>query len=632
MKAILKKYFQEFADDIEFPTLIFVYETGKIITYNSLAEDIFGKNVCSINKIVAEKPIELEEIKDNNGSKIFYNRLYHIKGGNTSEIDIEVNAVSFEGMHIIIAFFQYSYKQAFVRHMKYLLPRFAWKDSYFNFQSINDSFITDLKFLHNYRPPLKNKDIVDAATSEKMMADDQYVLDEKIPLMHMLQLVKSETSEGYFCSINRMPLINSNGNVVGLIGTYHLIFSQDEYKVLYDAVLRSNNILNQLISKSDTVILSWRKDESYHLEYISSNISYYGYHPDQFYRCEVRSQDIIPEEDYKKILSNIENIRKDKIKFFVQKVTLIKGNGQKEPVKVIVECIKNKNNELYFECLVQRDISRSEIQGGKNDGYFHLALDTWEQSNKQEQLTKAISNNCKEFSVYYQPIVTVNNSSVIGIEALLRWNSSVYGTVNPLEFLSMSEYLGHMERLGYFVIRETLKTYGRLLKYGLSNIRIHINISLVQLFQPHFVTNLVTLTEENHIKREQIVLEIKEGLAMENMEFLKKVLLEIKRKGYRIALDNFGAGLMDINFIKDIPFDYIKLDKSFLETYASEKFNEALVIAMLEVIKSMKAETIVEGIETAKQYEFLLSHEVYAYQGYYFSKPVEKKKLLSSLK
>ena len=113
---------------------------------------------------------------------------------------------------------------------------------------------------------------------------------------------------------------------------------------------------------------------------------------------------------------------------------------------------------------------------------------------------------------------------------------------------------------------------------------------------------------------------------------MKKALLELKQLGFAIALDNFGAGFIDVHSIMDIPFDYIKLDKRFMEFYGTEKFNGALVVAMIDMIKSMKTEIIVTGIETIKQYEFLLFHEVPAYQGFLFSKPVERKKLISMLK
>ncbi len=635
MKTIVKKYFQEFVDNIEFPTIIYIYETDKVISYNALAREFMETDITSVAKVIRVKAISLDEVIKNNRTKIFYNMSYGLKKGNYKEIDVELNVIDFEEKHIIVAFFEYSYKQSFVRHMKSWLPRFAWKDTKSNFICMNKCFISDLEFLHTVTFPVSTRYIMDVATTEKLELDDDYVINKKIPLMKTLQLIKSDSSEGYFCSINRIPLINSNGSVSGVIGSYKLIFNKFEQKKLYNSILRCNNTLSDLISRSDTVIISLRKNESFHLDYVSSNVSYYGYHPELLYKKEVKFSDIISEDDYKKVLMFLEQLENGRSKYFEKKITIYNSNGDSVLVKVSIGAIKKINNELYIECQIQRtDTTKSSSISSLNNKprMMHLAFDTWESAKKQEQLTKAISEKCKEFTVYYQPIVNVKSGSMIGVEALLRWNSPHIGDVKPLDFLSMSEYLGLMDRIGYFSIKEAIKTYSQLHNRGITNVKMHINLSLVQLFQPNFVKQLVALTDGNNISRDQIVLEIKEGLAIEDLDLMKKALLEIKKQGFSIALDNFGVSYIDVHCIMDLPFDYIKLDKKFMETYGTERFNGALVVAMLDMIKSMKAEIIVEGIETIKQYEFLLFHEVQAYQGFFFSKPIEKKRLLSSIK
>ncbi len=634
MRAIERKYLQEFADNIEFPTIIYIYETSKIIAYNSLAEEIIGKDVNSVGRIIGSRLIKIEELEKNQCSKIYYNRLYRIRRGFYSEIDVEFNSVILDDKHIIFAFFDFSYKQAFVRHMKNLLPRFFWKDRKRNFLCMNACFINDLECLHSLTFPVRTQDIMDATTGEKLAEDDKYVMSTKAPLMQMLQLIRSDTSEGYFCSINRIPLINSNGSVVGVLGSYRLIFNHNEQKELYDAILRSSNILSQLLSRSDTIVMSWRKSVTYKLEFISSNISVYGYPPEYFYSNEIKLCNIFPSDDYQKILNHIEDIENKKYDYFEEIVTMYKSDGTTVPVKINVVTI-NKNNGEYLECLLQRAESlKSKPTSVKHRDFekFHLVIDTWENVKRRELLTKAIGDKCKEFVVYYQPIISVNDEAIIGVEALLRWKSPSLGNVKPLDFLSMSEYLGLINRLGNFSIREALKTYGQIEKNGITNIKIHINISLIQLLQIDFLSQLIGFADSKGVPREQIVLEIKEGLAIEDLDLMKKVILELKEQGFAIALDNFGTGFIDIQYIVDIPFDYIKLDKKFMESYETEKYNGKLVAALLDIIKSMKAEVIVEGIETRKQYEFLLSHEVRAYQGFYYSMPLEKRELFKLLK
>lgn len=632
MKAIMKNYFEQFAANINFPTIIYYLESGKVITYNTLATEILGNDIASTKKIISNKRLNIQELLNNQGSMILYNVPYRIRKMFYTEIDVEHNLFRIDDKYMIVSFFDYSYKQSFVRHMKSWLPRLAWKDNKYNFQMINASFLSDLKCVKDMTMPVATEAIVDTTTAERLINDDTYVINAKVPQMKMLQQMKSEGQEGYFCSINRIPLINSNGIVLGILESYRLIFEQKEMQQIQDAVLRSNSILSQLISKSDTVVLSWRRDESYHLEYASSNVSYYGYNTELLYRKEVRFRDIVRREDYKKIKELLEDIEHEKISYFEQDAVVYKANGDPVNVKINLAAIQRNEKESFFECLIQR--KEEDIKEEKYNyraGSFHLRLDSWANTKRREQLTRAVTDRCREFSVQYQPIVDIDTGSIIGVEALLRWNSPNLGDVKPLEFLSMSEYLGLMDRLGSFAIKEALKTYGQLQKRGIQNVKMHLNVSMMQLFQPKFVDLLAGLCEAKKIPENQIVLEVKEGLAIDDIHLMKKALLEIKKKGFLLALDNFGVGFVDMQTIIDLPFDYIKLDKKFMESYGTDKFNGALVVAMLDMIKSMKAEVVVEGVETLKQYEFLLFHEVKAYQGFYYSMPLEKKKLISLL-
>lgn len=634
MKAIMKNYFEQFAADINFPTIIYFLESGKVITYNSLAGDIIGNDITSTTKFISGDKPNLQELLINQGSMILYNVPYRIRKIFDTEIDVEHNLFKIDDKNVVISFFDYSYKQSFVRHMKNWLPRFCWKDNNGNFQVINASFLSDLKCSKDIELPVETEAIVDATTAERLINDDTYVINAKVPQMKMLQQMKPEGQEGYFCSINRIPLINSNGSVTGLLASYRLIFEHKQMQKMQDAVLRSNSILSQLISKSDTVVLSFMRDENYHLEYASPNVSYYGYNTELLYRKEIKFRDMVRSEDYKKIKELLEDIEQEKISYFEQDAVVYKANGDPVNVKINLAAIQKNDRESYFECLIQR---KEEEDGTKQETYnnragsYHINLDSWSNSKRKEQLTRAVTDRCREFSVQYQPIVDVETSSIIGVEALLRWNSPNLGDVKPLEFLSMSEYLGLMDRLGNFAIKEALKTYVQLQKRGIQNVKMHLNVSMMQLFQPKFVDMLAGLCEAKNIPENQIVLEIKEGLAIDDIQLMKKALLEIKKKGFLLALDNFGVGFVDVQTIIDLPFDYIKLDKKFMESYGTEKFNGALVVAMLDMIKSMKAEVVVEGVETIKQYEFLLFHEVKAYQGFYFSTPLEKKKLISLL-
>lgn len=645
MKAIVKKYFQEIADNMEFPTLFYIYRTGKIIASNQLAIEIIGKETTNFNKLWLEnQKIKLEEEVLDSGSCILYNKKKWNYQQGVMELDMELNVITLDEQSIVVCFLDYSYKQSFTRHSKSQIPRLICKERKKKYASANQMFGEDVKMAAGNRIHFIARDIFDEHTSTKIKEDEAKVLSTKTPLYHVIQLLRQENSLGYMVRIHIIPLINKNGTAVGVLSAYHFLFTGKEYKYFYDVTLRENNILSQVISRSETVIVTWSKDTTCRVEYVSSNISRFGIVTQDMYDGKVSISDLLEEPYDEKIRNKINSLTTGECDYFECEIPLNYRRKKAIWVKVQVVVIHRLNHQLYFECLLQ-DISEKKsleqqlivsketlraykkyenlynIQPIEYHNASHLVTATLSFDEKGAFLRSAVNQKSKEFQIFFQPVVEARKSKVVGVEALLRWRSPEMGLVAPKEFMSLTQHMGITLELENYAIGKALKEYQKLMKKGTVVPKLHLNLSLIQLVQQDIIKILMEQVQIHHIEPSSIVIEMKESLAVEDIQLMKSLIERLHQQGFQVALDNFGAGFISVNHILGVKFDYIKLDKQFSNQYYTKEFNPALIQAMLDMIRSINAEIIVEGIETKAQLEFFKLHDIYAYQGYYIGEP-----------
>jgi diguanylate cyclase (GGDEF) domain len=287
----------------------------------------------------------------------------------------------------------------------------------------------------------------------------------------------------------------------------------------------------------------------------------------------------------------------------------------------------NPNELIRFADLALLEAKRS----GKNKiSYYKDSVPdkSIERINLEKYLRKAIKKGCLEFAVYYQPIVSSKDKAIKGAEALLRWKSSELGFINPVDFIPLSEYLGLIVPLGEFVLREAFLMCKYCNEKIDKNFTLNINLSVVQLIQPNIVERIMEIARQIQVNCSNIVFEVTESLAIEDMELMKSVLNQLKNNGFKIALDDFGTGYSSLNHIMEIPLDYIKVDKSFISNYGTKQFNPILLSAITELAHSMNVEVVVEGVETKQQMEFLMFLDTDKYQGYLYGHPAPKDEFL----
>lgn len=242
--------------------------------------------------------------------------------------------------------------------------------------------------------------------------------------------------------------------------------------------------------------------------------------------------------------------------------------------------------------------------------------------NYEKYLRKAIAKGCVEFEMFFQPIVRAQTKEYISAEALVRWYSPELGFISPINFISLSEYLGLIVPLGEYVLRQTFITCKRWNDTFDPDFKVSVNLSVIQLVQPNIVERILEIARTTGVNKRNIILEVTESLAVEDMHLMKSVLTELRSYGFSIALDDFGTGYSSLNHIMEMPLNYVKIDKSFISTYGTKDFNPSLLSAIAELAHSVNMEIIVEGVETKQQMEFLMFLNADKIQGYLYGKPM----------
>lgn len=284
----------------------------------------------------------------------------------------------------------------------------------------------------------------------------------------------------------------------------------------------------------------------------------------------------------------------------------------------VEELIKKADIALY----VAKCAGKNRIE------FYEDSVDSATTSHKRLDLEKnmrnATKNACSEFEVYYQPIVDVTKpgSPCVGAEALIRWNSGELGFIPPTDFIPLAEYLGLINPIGEYVLREACKRCKYWNDMGHPEYKVNVNLSVVQLLQNDIVEQVYQIVKETGITPENLTLEVTESLAINDMVRMKQILAEIRRLGIRVALDDFGTGYSSLNHIREMPIDVIKIDRCFIIDIGKDEFSNAFVKMVGELASTIHVKVCVEGVETEEQITALKNSKIQLIQGYFFGKPM----------
>ena len=245
------------------------------------------------------------------------------------------------------------------------------------------------------------------------------------------------------------------------------------------------------------------------------------------------------------------------------------------------------------------------------------------QKNKIEQyMEKALEE--EEFFIEFQPQVNLKTGEICGAEALIRWNSAELGLLQPGHFIPVFESNGFIEKIDTFVLRKVCEIQVEWWNKGYPLFPVSINQSRMLLHDEGYTEKTDKIVEEYRIMPELITLEITESVATEKLEKMHEVSKALKNKGFRISMDDFGSGYSSLNSLKEIVVDEIKLDGGFLANAEKENVAGKIIEKLIELTKEFEVDTVAEGVETAKQAEFLKEIGCNKAQGFFFARPMPK--------
>lgn len=301
----------------------------------------------------------------------------------------------------------------------------------------------------------------------------------------------------------------------------------------------------------------------------------------------------------------------------------IKGREFYSTVSMGVEFYPNA------ECNVQSVLSNADcaMYSVKKDGKDNYRVYSskmnkalMEQINMENNLRHALNQN--EFILHYQPQINQKTGEIVGIEALIRWNSPSLGLIYPNDFINIAEETGLIVPIGEWVLREACKQNKKWHQMSNKKFPISVNISVHQFKQPDIIDKVKTILNETGLEAQWLCLEITESITIFDIEFVVKILKDLRAIGVSIALDDFGTGSSSLSYLTKLPINIIKIDKSFVNEINKNTHEDAIIEAIIAMSHKMNIGVIAEGIETMDQYEFLLQKDCDMAQGYLFSKPL----------
>lgn len=274
--------------------------------------------------------------------------------------------------------------------------------------------------------------------------------------------------------------------------------------------------------------------------------------------------------------------------------------------------LKNATAALY----------RARQQGG--DGYQFYTADMNDTAARrltlEHRLRRAVERG--ELSVYYQPKIDLDTERIVGMEALVRWHSPELGAVSPAEFIPLAEDSGLIIPIGEWVLRTACAQSKRWQDRGLARLRVAVNLSARQFREPNLSAKIRQTLDETGLESHCLELEITESSIMERADSAVKALGELREMGVEISVDDFGTGYSSLGYLKQLPIDTLKIDKSFVREVTTGRDSAAIVQAIIALAHNLRMKVVAEGVETEDQLRFLHLLRCNYAQGYLFSKPL----------
>ena len=282
------------------------------------------------------------------------------------------------------------------------------------------------------------------------------------------------------------------------------------------------------------------------------------------------------------------------------------------------------DGETVEELMKNADTAMYHVKAaGRNAFHFFAAsmnADASERLKIEAGLRQALERD--ELILHYQPQIEIASGRIVGVEALVRWLHPEDGLIAPMRFIPVAEETGLIMPIGEWVLNEALHQLAQWRAQGLSDLRMAVNLSAQQLRNEQIVASAMAMLARHGLKQGDLELEITESVAMQHPRRTAGLLSELRDQGIELAIDDFGTGYSSLAYLKQLPLDRLKLDRSFVMDIEHDANDAAISAATISLAHSLSLAVVAEGVETAAQLDFLHGLGCDIAQGYYFSRPL----------
>ncbi|BBP05252.1 hypothetical protein TPL01_23970 [Sulfuriferula plumbiphila] len=274
--------------------------------------------------------------------------------------------------------------------------------------------------------------------------------------------------------------------------------------------------------------------------------------------------------------------------------------------------IKNADTAMYH----------AKENGRNNYKFFEQSMNVRavQRQSVEASLRRALERH--EFVLHYQPKINLHSGTIVGVEALIRWQHPQRGLLAPAQFVTIAEDCGLILPIGRWVLREACLQARAWRQAGLPPITVAVNTSALEFRAKDFLENIRATLADTRLEPRYLELELTESVLMRDAASTDSVLHALADLGVKLAVDDFGTGYSSLSYLRQFPIDTLKIDQSFVNQMTSNPDDATIVSAVISMGKSLKQRVIAEGVETPEQYAFLLAQHCDEGQGYYFGRPV----------
>ena len=536
--------------------------------------------------------------------------------------------------------------------------RVFWKDTQLRYLGVNKLTLNDANFEHesemigknDYDMPWKNE-------ADLYRSNDMSVIKTGLPKLDFEETQTHEDGSVIFVSTSKVPLKNNEGNIFGILGTYYDITAKKENErnlVVHSDALQHQANHDALTGLPNRLFFVDRLQQSiYKANRNLTKVVVLFLDIDRFKEVNDSLGHTFGDEAIKEVARRIENqIRKsdtvarfggDEFVILLDEITdsMVTVEIVQKLMRCMHEPIVIDNHTIYMTLSIGISIYPDDTEladhllknadaamykakdSGRNTYKFYtedMTEKAYERITLETKLRMAIEN--EEFELYYQPQVNALTNMIIGMETLLRWNHRNLGFISPDRFIPIAEETGLIVPLGKWVLKKGMTQMVQWYAQGLSPGVLAINLSVIQLQEPHFSTLLAQMLKETGCKAEWLEVEVTESQMMKNPEQTILTLQEISDLGIEIAIDDFGTGYSSLSYLKRLPVDTLKIDCSFIQDIPNNEEDMAITKAIIALATSLNMNVIAEGVDKEEQRAFLLENNCKYIQGYLYSKPV----------